>query len=269
LFFTIERLSLECEMFKNLWLKYYWLLGYQSRLYDWLTPESYCKSLEKAIACIDDKKGKVWLDVGCGSGLLFDVCAKELLESKKIFATDILESGIRSANRKAFKNGLKEKAGLFRSDMKASIPLRNKSIDIAVAHFSLYTIQSKINRMHALENIRQVLKDGGLCAVVNPSKEYDGRRIIRDSLQISFFKDTQAVHWFKKWMLYPIAYTLGLKNIERRLHEGLWKSYTVLDLCEEMKTAGFEIVHTEKVYASSGILVLCRTAGEQDRILES
>ncbi len=246
-------------MIKRLWLKYYWLFGYQSRLYDWLTPESYRESMTRTLECIGEEPGAVWLDAGCGSGILIDVGAEKIASSKMIFATDILDSGIRIARRKFFEKGLvEEKILFFRSDLTSPLPIKNESIDIAVAHFSLYTIGDKEERHRALNNICSVLRQGGLCAVVNPSEEYDGRQIIRESLQTSLGVDSKWKHWFKKFVLYRITYSLGLKNIERRLKEGLWKSYSTQELCNEMQSAGFSIIHTEKVYASSGILVLGR-----------
>ena len=53
--------------------KYYWWVGFKTRLYDWLTPESYFESMRQTIALIPDKVGqKIW-DAGCGSGLLLQI----------------------------------------------------------------------------------------------------------------------------------------------------------------------------------------------------
>ncbi|PIR01542.1 MAG: hypothetical protein COV66_00930 [Nitrospinae bacterium CG11_big_fil_rev_8_21_14_0_20_45_15] len=245
-------------MIKRLWLKYYWLFGYRFRLYDWLTPESYRESMARTLECIGKIPDAVLLDAGCGSGILFDVGAKHLASVKKIIATDILESGIRIARRKIMEQGLKVPTLFFRSDLTSPLPIKTASVDVAIAHFSLYTIGDNQARHQALKNIQAVLHSGGLCAVINPSEEYDGRQIIHESLQSSLSVDPYWKHWLKKNILYRITYSLGLKNIEDRLQEGVWKKYSTQELCEEMQALGFEIIHTEKVYASSGILVLGR-----------
>jgi ubiquinone/menaquinone biosynthesis C-methylase UbiE len=245
-------------MIKRLWLKYYWLFGYRSRLYDWLTPESYRESMARTLECIGEIPDAVLLDAGCGSGILFDVGAKHLASVKKIIATDILESGIRIARRKILEQGLKMPTFFFRADLTSPLPIKAESVDVAIAHFSLYTIGDNQARHQALKNIQAVLHPGGLCAVINPSEEYDGRQIIQESLQSSLSVDPYWKHWLKKNILYRITYSLGLKNIEVRLKEGVWKKYSTQELCEEMRALGFEIIHTEKVYASSGILVVGR-----------
>ena len=50
--------------------KYYWRVGFATKLYDWLCPEAYWQSIRTCVELAPKKQGAVWLDIGCGSGQL-------------------------------------------------------------------------------------------------------------------------------------------------------------------------------------------------------
>ena len=52
-------------MLEQLYNKY-WEFGFQTSLYDVLTPASYRKSFQWAIGKVSSKAPLVWLDSGCG-----------------------------------------------------------------------------------------------------------------------------------------------------------------------------------------------------------
>ena len=71
------------------------------------------------------------------------------------------------------------------SDISKSLPMRSQSVDIIVAHFSLYTINTE-KRKFIFKEFRRLLKKNGTLILVEPSTEYSARRIIADSIRISF-----------------------------------------------------------------------------------
>ena len=62
--------------------------------------------------------------------------------------------------------------------------------------------------------------------------------------------------WIKKWILYPLAYQFGVKFIERQLKNGVWRSSSAEELCDEIGSNGYEVKHVESVYADSATLVI-------------
>ena len=137
--------------------KNYWKTGFKSRLYDFLTPEAYFESMRQTAALVAEKKeGKIW-DAGCGSGLLLMFLNRVLKKRMNYFGTDLLFTGLEKLKLRACELGVSSNAICLQNDISVAPPFKENSIDIVIAHFSLYTISDDNKRLQALRNIFQVL----------------------------------------------------------------------------------------------------------------
>ncbi len=238
--------------------KNYWRFGFKSRLYDLLTPEAYIDSVRRSIACVPEKEGRLWFDAGCGSGLLLEVLQGRGQPGLRYLGADLLFPGLQSARTKASgRNGIAQ-PGFIQWNMTEPLPVKAASVDVVVAHFSIYTIPESGGRRQAVRHLAEALKSGGWLVLVNPSKEYDAEQIILHSIQQVRDRQGYFAAWVKKWIFYPFTLHLGLKFIESQLKQNQWHAYTLEELCEEAKHAGLVVQHTELVYAGSGHLVAAR-----------
>lgn len=244
-------------MLDNFYKLNYWRLGFQSRLYDLLTPEAYRESARRCVQSVPVKKGQLLLDVGCGSGLLIDCMADQLAFGLRYLGTDIQLSGLVRAHEKAAKSG-EWSASLLQADLTQPLPFKKESVDIIAAHFSLYTIADRESRKKVLSGLIEILKPRGLMVIVNPSREYSAGKIIQESVQQVREQNGILSAWAKKLFLYPLTYLLGLKFIEKQLKADHWHAFSFEELCEEMEAAGLSVVHSEPVYAGCAHLVTGR-----------
>ncbi|PIQ96720.1 MAG: hypothetical protein COV67_07975 [Nitrospinae bacterium CG11_big_fil_rev_8_21_14_0_20_56_8] len=234
----------------------YWRFGFRSRLYDLLTPESYIQSLESCLDCLSPlQNGRVWLDAGCGSGMLIDRLHETLARGGFLVATDLLFSGLRLSRAKAKYFKLENRVLCFQSNLTEPLPIKPGSIDAVIAHFSLYTLPEREQRISALQHVHSVLRTGGELVLVNPSLDYNAARIIQDSLRQVQFRCGAPSMWWKRYIYYPLTYWFGLRFIERQLRRGNWKAFTIDEMCQEVEDGGFTVKHTESVYSLSAILV--------------
>ncbi|KMP11291.1 hypothetical protein UZ36_04950 [Candidatus Nitromaritima sp. SCGC AAA799-C22] len=234
----------------SIYSRNYWRIGFQSRLYDLLTPEAYTDSLRRGVECVPAGTGKLWLDAGCGSGALIECLRNRLEGGDRYVGIDQLLPGLIAARRKANTLDVSDRVRLLQSDLAQPLPFRPGIADVIAAHFSLYTIEPD-RREHILGQFRTLLRPGGTLVLVEPSPDYSARRIIEESiLQVGkregFFKAG-----IKKWFVYPLTYRFGLKFIELQLKRGIWRASTKDELREETERAGFQIKRIEPVYAGS------------------
>jgi len=97
--------------------------------------------------------------------------------------------------------------------------MRSQSVDIIIAHFSLYTIDTG-KRKFIFKEFRRLLKKDGTLILVEPSKEYSAKRIIADSIKLVLCNEGKFISLVKKWFFYPFTYHFGLKFIESQLKRG-------------------------------------------------
>jgi len=240
--------------------KNYWRFGFKSRLYDLLTPEAYIDSARRAVRCVPQNPGSVWLDAGCGAGLLLQCLMEQAKPGLRYVGTDILLSGLKSARRKADarRSGEIQNPRFIQWNMTQPLPFRTGSFDVIVAHFSIYTIPDPERRRQAIRNLAAALKPEGWLVLVNPSREYDAKRIIQESLAEVRNRQGTLAALVRKLALYPLTLHLGLKFIEQQLKLGHWHAFSREESCAEMEKAGLVVKHTESVYAASGHLVAAR-----------
>jgi ubiquinone/menaquinone biosynthesis C-methylase UbiE len=244
-------------MFDKFYLFNYWRFGFQSKLYDLLTPEAYRESARRCVQSVPVKKGQVLLDVGCGSGLLIECMEEQLVFGLRYLGTDIQFPGLIRAREKAGKEG-EWSASLLQADFTRPLPLKKESVDIIAAHFSLYTIADSKIRKKVLRDLMEILKPRGLMVIVNPSREYSASNIISESVQLAREQNGILSAWAKKFFLYPLTWLLGLKFVEKQLKTDQWHAFSFKDLCDEMEEAGLSVVHSETVYAGCAHLVTGR-----------
>ena len=235
----------------------YWRLGFKTSLYDLLTPEAYRESARRCIQSVPIKKGQVLLDAGCGSGLLFEYLQEQIDFGLRYLGTDIIFPGLQRARNKK-SQGNSGNALFCQSDLTRPLPIKNQSVDIVIAHFSLYTIADREIRQRVLSQLRETLKSRGLMVVVNPSREYDAKAIIGESLQRVQEEKGILSAWAKKLFLYPFTYYLGLKYIQQQLEAQNFKAFSMEELTVEIEGIGMSVVHSETLYAGSAHLLTAR-----------
>jgi len=230
----------------------YWQWGFKTRLYDLLTPQAYRDSLARAAHYCDLSAGQVVLDAGCGSGSLIPFLAKSLKGGGRYLGIDILNSGFPGLMRMADRMGLGERVELICGEYSGDLVLKENSVDVVVAHFSLYTLADSARRNQVLKNLFRVVKPAGHLITANPSRDYDAKKIIEESL-VSL---ESTEYFFSKFFLYPLTLRLGLRFIEKQLKSGVWHSYSLEEMGEEVRQAGFTVQTGESVYAGSAWLVV-------------
>ena len=235
--------------------KNYWRTGFKSRLYDRLTPESYFESMRQTVGLMSGKRDlKIW-DAGCGSGQLLVFLKDEFKRGCVYYGTDLLSAGLETLKLRAYKLGVLDRVICFQNDLSESPPLKENSIDIVIAHFSIYTIPDNDKRQEALKNIYHVLRPGGLFIASCPSKNYDADQIIKESYCLIRAKKGFWNALLKRLFIYPLIKRLGLNFIQYQLEAGKWMAYTLEDFAEELRQVDFEVGASKTIYAGGAYLM--------------
>jgi ubiquinone/menaquinone biosynthesis C-methylase UbiE len=150
---------------------------------------------------------------------------------------------------------ISDRVACIKSDITAAPVFKENSLDVVVAHFSIYTIRENEKRQKALRNMYRVLKPGGLLIVCCPSKNYDAGKIIEESCELLRARKGLLQAAIRRIFFYPLTKGLGLNFIHKQLQSGQWMSYTREGLTEELRCAGFEIGYSEIIYASGAYLM--------------
>jgi len=230
----------------------YWSIGFQSRLYDGLTPESYFESMRRVVTYLPDGDSLSLLDVGCGSGILIQFLEARIRKGLVYTGTDLLQPGVDRALIRAEELGVE--ISCFQSDLTVPFPVDVEKFDVVVGHFSLYILASDEARQAALENLKSVLNTEGLLILVNPSVDYDVDSIIERSLELIRERQGLLSCLIKQFMIYPFTKAMGLRFIQKQLRLKEWKAYSREEFIQVMERGGFEVVHLEEVYAGSAFL---------------
>ena len=107
------------------------------------------------------------LDAGCGSGLLLQFLSGRIKEGMSYTGIDLLRAGVERALFRAKELGITNEVSFFQSDL--TLPLTGEKFDVIVCHFSLYTISSNEKRKKSYQNLKSLMKPGGLIILTNPS----------------------------------------------------------------------------------------------------
>lgn len=240
------RALLDKEAYRN----NYWRLGFRSRLYDLFTPRAYTESLSRAAALVPD--AGLCLDAGCGSGQLIPLLARRGEGCPLYLGADKLVEGLARARERA------GRACFLRWDLTAETPFAAASIDVVVAHFSIYTLDDPPARLMAWRNLFELTRPGGQLIAANPSTHYSAETIIEHSLNSEQVQRGPLIAWLKRVFIAPITRHLGLAYIQRQLEEGGFHAYTPETFSAEVESAGWRVKAVEPVYAGSGILLTAR-----------
>jgi SAM-dependent methyltransferase len=236
----------------------YWSVGFQSHLYDRLSPESYFESMQRLVAAIPEGKSLRLLDAGCGSGLLLRFLTGRLQEGMVYTGVDLLRAGVEQTLLRAQELGVTNQVFCFKSDLTDFMPMIEGKFDVVVGHFSLYTLMSNEKRQEALAHLKSVMKTGGTLILVNPSVDYNVDSIIDESIWLVRNRYGFLASLIKKFLIYPFTKSIGLRFIQKQLRGGEWKAYKREEFSKEIKSAGFVVQHIEQVYAGSAFLVAAR-----------
>jgi SAM-dependent methyltransferase len=238
----------------NFYSKNYWSIGFQSKLYDWLSPESYFESMRRVVSGLPDEKSIRLLDAGCGSGLLLRFLEARINQGMIYTGIDLLKSGVDRALLRAQEMGITDRVSCFQHDLNSPLPKINEKFDVVVGHFCLYTLATDESRQLALEYLKSAMKPEGVLILVNPSSNYDADSIIDHSVQLIRERDGSLASLIKKLLIYPFTNTMGLRFIQKQLRLKKWKGYTREEFTQELESGGFEILYLEEVYAGSAFL---------------
>jgi len=234
--------------------KHYWRLGFRSRLYDLFTPTAYSASLKRAGECLPAGKNLFCLDAGCGTGQLL-AFLKDRAPGIRYLGVDALYEGLTAGARVARALGMGG-CHFLRADLTGTLPIRSESVDVVIAHFSIYTFREPEKRAQALKKLWDVAKPGAVLIVSNPTDDYNAKKIIRDSLAEVKSQRNWLFYFLCKFLIYPITLRLGLRFIEKQIRARRWHGYAPAELDAEVAAAGWKVTQTEPVYAGSGVLVL-------------
>ena len=245
---------------RKFYSKNYWSVGFQSRLYDRLSPESYFESMRRVVAFLPEGKSLNLLDAGCGSGLLLRFLEARIREGLVYTGTDFLKSGVGQALLRAQELGIADRVSCFQLDLTSLLPMEGQKFDVVVGHFSLYTLASNELRQLALKNLKAVIKAEGVLILANPSVDYDADSIIEQSVRLVREHNGFLASLIKQYLVYPFTKAIGLRFIQKQLSSGKWQAYTREEFSQEMERAGFAVQHIEEVYAGSAFLGIGRLA---------
>ena len=239
----------------GLYEKYYWQIGFKTRFYDWLIPESYFESMRQVLALLPDKDGlNIW-DVGCGSGMLLKFFKKKFSSGLVYYGSDLLFDGLKRVKMRAKNLKISSTVICFQSDMVGATPFAENTIDIVIAHFSIYTISDFDKRVNTLKYLYRALKPNGMLIMVCPSKNYNSGKIIKESFKLLRISRGYFAAMIKRIFVYPLTRTLGLNFIQRQLKSGNWVASSKEDLSDEIGRAGFEVGTATSVYAGGAYLI--------------
>ena len=146
------------------------------------------------------KKGMRVLDLGCGSGAFTPFVARAVGEKWKVYALDIQADMLKQLERKLSKPENKNIKNIKLIEGNAyELPFEDGSLDLI---YMVTVLQEIPDRNRALQEVRRVLKSGGLFAVTElfPDPDYpwksttiklgEGAGFVMDEVSGNFFNYT-------------------------------------------------------------------------------
>jgi ubiquinone/menaquinone biosynthesis C-methylase UbiE len=146
------------------------------------------------------KKGMRVLDLGCGSGAFTPFVARAVGEKGKVYALDIQADMLKQLERKLSKPENKNIKNIKLIEGNAyELPFEDGSLDLI---YMVTVLQEIPDRNRALQEVRRVLKSGGLFAVTElfPDPDYpwksttiklgEGAGFVMDEVSGNFFNYT-------------------------------------------------------------------------------
>jgi ubiquinone/menaquinone biosynthesis C-methylase UbiE len=134
-------------------------------------PADTCYSLEYAFHLLGDVRGKVVLDLGCGSGENTILLTRR---GARVHATDISSSLIAIARRRLEVNGIGEKPNFFAGSAH-EFPLPDESVDVVFGMAILHHLDLKL----AAREVRRILRPGGRAIFQEPVRNSKLLKFVR------------------------------------------------------------------------------------------
>ncbi len=135
---------------------------FSAAVYDAQYGEEQKAKIEAALSCIYFKKSHLVLDVGCGTGLLFEHIGKSV---KRLVGLDISSKILKEAKKRTRRL---PKVALVCADAD-SMPFQNEIFDDA---FAITLLQNMPNPILTLNEIKRVCKRHSIIAVTGLKKEF-------------------------------------------------------------------------------------------------
>ncbi|OGJ17859.1 hypothetical protein A3K73_02115 [Candidatus Pacearchaeota archaeon RBG_13_36_9] len=206
--------------------------------------EDYPKKIEKFL--LSKIKGKIVLDLGCGSGKYLNVLAPL---SKKYYALDVSKQQLRLAKEKAKKI---TNIRFFNSSAE-NIPLLDETIDIIISTWVVSTVIDFRRKRKILEEINRVLKNNcKIYLVENDSKgEFEKMRghikrtrEYNNWLIKKGFKKVKKVKTYFKFPSFQIAelifYKIWGKKVSNQIKSNIIEHQIVIFEKNKEKTANLK-----------------------------
>ena len=169
-------------------------------------------------------------DIGCGNGRHLILLANQC---KKTIALDVSKKLLQISQKRVIKNKLKN-VNFIHSDA-VDIPLKNNSLDTMIFIASLHNISGKENRIHALQEIKRILKKNGKAQISVWSR----------------WQDRYRKQFLKEYFAYKKNKEFGDTTIYWR-HHGLniprfYHLYSKKEIIDDIKKANLEILDIQDV----------------------
>jgi SAM-dependent methyltransferase len=239
----------------------FWNIAFRTGMYDFLMMSSYDHSLKTIANSAKIEKGWNVMDVGCGSGrLLFHLSNKLKDTGSKWTGLELTPGGLSACKYRIRNMGLEDIANVLPANMCQPLPLDKNSIDVAIAHFSMYVIPDRDKRIDAFKNIASALKEGGRIYLATPGKNYNAKDQVHSSIAID--KENSEISGIRRTLNKLLFLTLGYwseKAITKRIRAGIWCSFSKDELEKEAGEAGLKLEWVKDVYGDTSLMaVFCK-----------
>lgn len=241
--------------------KQFWNLTFKTGIYDFVVMSSYDHSLKSIVESTNLSQKKILLDVGCGSGrLLLHIGSKLKETSSHWTGLELTPAGISACKYRINNMGLENNASVFPADMCQPLPVKKESVDIAIAHFSLYVIPDRDKRVDAFKNIANTLKKDGTILIALPGKNYNAKDLVRSSIEID--ESNPELTYLQKLLNKIMFSTIGHLSeimVANRIRDGIWCGFTKEEIIDEASEAGLKLQWVKDVYGDTSLMAsLCK-----------
>lgn len=244
------------NMISNKINEQFWNIAFRTGMYDFLMMSSYDHSLKTIANSAKIEQGWKVMDVGCGSGRLLHHLSNRLKDTGSNWTgLELTPGGISACQYRIRNMGLEKIAQVLPANMCKPLPLDKDSMDVAIAHFSMYVIPDREQRIQAFKNISAVLKEGGRIYLAAPGKNYNAKDQVYSSIAID--KENSELSGIRRTWNKLLFLTLGYwseKAITKRIHDGVWCSFTKEELESEAEEAGLKLEWVKGVYGDTSLM---------------
>ncbi|GIW72876.1 MAG: hypothetical protein KatS3mg102_2418 [Planctomycetota bacterium] len=142
------------------------LFDFGARAYDWLTAQPlWREQIARVLAYAPAGPAPRLLDLGCGPGVSTFVLAERLGPQAELLGIDVAPKMIARARHHHVRHYGHLRRVRFAVADATRLPLRDRSIDLAVGHSFLYLVP---DRLRVLAEVRRVLVRGGTLVLMEP-----------------------------------------------------------------------------------------------------